>query len=130
MLEWPDPAFSAGHWVPEMVLVAGGQDVFGTPGGRSERLTWEQVKEADPDIMVSIACGYDLAKNKELAAGLRDNPELQGLRALEPGRLWAADANSFFSRPGPRVVRGAQLLAALFERPGAPPVQPGELELV
>ena len=120
MLEWPEPAWTAGHWVPEMVEVAGASDVFGVPGGVSVRKPWDDVVAADPDIIVSIACGHDLAKNLEFARALQHHPMAKEMRAVQSGRVFAADANSFFSRPAPRIVRGAEILAHAFGRPGAP----------
>ena len=115
MLEWPGPPWSAGHWVPEQVAAAGGLSLLSDAGGKSRRLTWEEIAEADPDLLVGAACGYDLDTNlKHLAEGIRTNPHLQQLRAVKTGQVWAADANGFFSRPAPRVVDGAELLAAIF----------------
>lgn len=113
MLEWPDPPFYGGHWVPEMVAAAGGEDVLGRPGEVSARVTWERLREADPDVIVVIACGYGLEANRAFAEALYEHPETSGLRAVRQGAVWAADANSFFSRPAPRLVRGAELLRDL-----------------
>lgn len=114
MLEWPDPPFYGGHWVPEMVRAAGGVAVLGEVGKPSRRTTWEAVAAADPDLVVAIGCGYDTRTNAEQARRLYAHPRAGLLRALQNGALWAADANSYFSRPGPRLVRGAELLAGLF----------------
>ncbi|MEE2827731.1 MAG: ABC transporter substrate-binding protein [Myxococcota bacterium] len=116
MLEWADPPWSAGHWVPEQVRAAGGENLLGEGGGDSRRLDWGEVVAADPDCIVSISCGFDLQRNIETARALYDHPVAGQLRALRGEELWAADANSFFSRPAPRVVRGAELLGRLFQR--------------
>ncbi len=109
MLEWPDPPWFGGHWVPEQVAVAGGIDLFGTAGAPSGRLTWRQCLEAEPDYVIGMACGYDLQQNLTHFAAAVAGP-LADLRAVQAGRVWAVDANAFFSRPGPRVVDGAELL--------------------
>ena len=113
MLEWPDPPWLGGHWVPEQVVVAGGRDPFGTPGAPSRRSTWDELRQADPDIIVGIACGFDLDQNHAHLQKACAGP-LAGMRAVSEGRVWAADANAMFSRPGPRVVQGAELLRAIF----------------
>ena len=128
MLEWPDPAWTAGHWVPEMVSLAGGVDVFGSAGGQSARTSWSDIANADPEIIISIACGHGVDKNLEFARGLRERPELKSVDALRAGRVFAADANSYFSRPAPRMVRGAELIAFALGRDGA--TEPSALELV
>jgi iron complex transport system substrate-binding protein len=123
-IEWLDPPFSAGHWVPEMVRIAGGEDLFAKPGETSARLTWEEVFEAAPDVLVLMPCGFDAPRAAEEAR--RALPELPGwedLPAVRKGRVWAVDANSYFSRPAPRLVDGVEILArilhpeALFEEP-------------
>ena len=118
MLEWPDPPFYGGHWVPEMVEVAGAQPLLGQTGQDSERVSWDTVKDADPDIIVVTACGYGLEANAEFAQGLYTHPETRTLRAVQREQVWACDANSYFSRPGPRTVRGAEMLRAIFTGEG------------
>jgi len=108
-LEWLDPPFAGGHWVPEMIDFAGGIDVFAKPGDHSVRLTWEQVREADPDVIVAMPCGYDEAGAAAQLALLGERPE----RAFREGRVYPVDANGCFSRPGPRLVDGIERLAAL-----------------
>ena len=114
MLEWPEPPFYGGHWVPEMVAAAGGVDVMGQVGMDSKRTTWADIAELDPDLIVSIACGYNLAKNVEFAEALYTHPEAKQLRAVQTQQIWACDANSYFSRPAPRIVEGAQKLQGIF----------------
>jgi iron complex transport system substrate-binding protein len=108
VLEWPDPPFNAGHWVPEMVEAAGGEPVLAEARARSVRLTWEEISATDIDMTVFSPCGFDLDGAVEQAAAFLDRPELSRL-----GRIVAVDANAFFSRPGPRVVDGVELLAEL-----------------
>lgn len=107
-LEWLDPPFAGGHWVPEMIEIAGGIDVFAKPGDHSARLTWEQFRAADPDVVVAMPCGYDKAGAAAQLALLGERPELRGRQ------VFPVDANGCFSRPGPRLVDGIERLADLF----------------
>ena len=113
VLEWVDPPWSAGHWVPEQVKIAGGVDVCGAAGGDSRRISWEDIVQNDPDHVVVACCGWNLEQNVAAAHVLLEHPVAARLRALREGKIWAVDANSFFSRPAPRVVRGAELLGAV-----------------
>nr|WP_286207087.1 cobalamin-binding protein [Thermomicrobium sp. CFH 73360] len=113
-LEWLDPPIVAGHWVPEMVAHAGGVDVLGIPGRPSFTVTWERVAEAAPDILVAMPCGYDLEKTRRLSSELLGHPALRLTPAVIRDAVWAVDASNFFSRPGPRVIHGVEILAALF----------------
>lgn len=113
-LEWLDPPFAGGHWVPEMVEIAGGVDVFAKPGDHSTRLTWEQLQATDPDVLVVMPCGYDEAGAAEQIALISNRPEWQALRAVREGRVYPVDANGCFSRPGPRLVDGIERMAELF----------------
>ena len=104
-LEWTDPVFCPGHWVPEMISLAGGMDPQGQPGGDSKRITWDSVAAASPEIVVVAPCGYDLTRSREAAESI---PRMPGARIV------AVDANAYFARPGPRVAEGIELLAHLF----------------
>jgi iron complex transport system substrate-binding protein len=104
-LEWTEPLFCGGHWVPEMVMMAGGNDPLGRPGEDSVRMTWDDVRAASPEIIVVSPCGYRLEESAELA---RSMP-----RDLD-ARVIAVDANAYFARPGPRLAEGVELLAHLF----------------
>ncbi len=117
VLEWPDPPFSAGHWVPEQVRAAGGVEVLAEAGAPSRRLDWGELAAAEPEVIVSAACGYGLEANLAFARALAARPELASTPAVRTGRLHAVDANACFSRPGPRVVEGAEVLADLLRRP-------------
>ncbi len=112
-IEWLDPPFSAGHWVPEMVRLAGGEELFAGPGERSVRLTWEAVFEAEPEALVLMPCGFDAERAAEEARGLPDLPGWSGVPAVRNGRVWTVDANSYFSRPAPRLVEGVGILARI-----------------
>ncbi|MGD1905159.1 MAG: cobalamin-binding protein [Leptolyngbyaceae cyanobacterium] len=118
MLEWPDPFFYGGHWVPEMVVVAGGIDVMGQVGRDSGRCTFAEIQAQDPDVIISMACGYDLAGNVEFATQLAAKPDFGSLRAVQNHQLWAMDANSYCSRPAPRIVDGAEKLQFIFNHGG------------
>jgi iron complex transport system substrate-binding protein len=113
VLEWPDPPFPGGHWVADMVEVAGGVNVPLQERLRhkpSRRVTWQEIQESDPDLIVVGPCGYDRAKSAEAIAQLARWPEWQSLRAVQSGQIFPVDANSFFSRPGPRLVEGIEEL--------------------
>lgn len=113
-LEWLDPPFAGGHWVPEMVAIAGGIDVFAEPGAHSRRLDWDELAAADPDVIVAMPCGFDAAGAAAQVELLAGNPRWQLLRAVRAGRVHAVDANGCFSRPGPRLVDGIETLARLW----------------
>jgi iron complex transport system substrate-binding protein len=113
VLEWHDPPFNAGHWVPDQVEAAGGVPVLAVAGARSRRLTWEEIGTVDVDITIFMPCGFDLEGAVAQASGLLAHPQ-----AAELGRIVAVDANAYFSRPGPRVVEGVELLEELLH--GAP----------
>jgi len=113
-LEWFDPAFFGGHWVPEQVKHAGGISLIGKSHERSERMSWEQVNALDPDIILLMPCGYDLKGCVSLAKELDSTPTWGNLRAVRSKNVWALDANSFFSRPSPRVITGAEILGHIF----------------
>jgi iron complex transport system substrate-binding protein len=105
-LEWLDPPFAAGHWTPQLIEYAGGEDVLGFAGENSEERSWEEVAAAQPDIVIVMPCGYDAEIAHREAEMHRD--ELAGLGA---GEVVAVDAAAYFSRPGPRIVDGLELLA-------------------
>lgn len=111
-LEWLDPPFLGGHWVPQMLAVAGGRDPFAVePGERSRRATWAEITAADPDWIVAMPCGFDEAGARAEVAKLESRAEWRALRAVREGRFAAVDANGCFSRPGPRLVDGVETLA-------------------
>ncbi len=117
-LEWLDPVYVGGHWVPEMIARSGGADVLGEPGRKSRVVSWDEVADAGPEVIVAMPCGLYAP---EAAAQARR--ELDRLRATGAARVVAVDAASSFSRPGPRLVDGVELLAHLLhpERAAAPP---------
>jgi iron complex transport system substrate-binding protein len=105
-LEWLDPVFVAGHWTPQLIEFAGGEDVLGLAGGDSERLDWETVAAAEPEVVIVMPCGYDAQRARTEALTYAEK-----LRALGARRVVAVDAAAYFSRPGPRLVDGLELLA-------------------
>ena len=119
-IEWFDPVFVAGHWTPQLIEMAGGFDVLGFAGEHSEQTTWEAVAAAGPDIVIAMPCGYDAERSHEEA--LRYADELRGVGA---GQVVAVDAAAYFSRPGPRLVDGLELLAHILH-PDRVPSAPGQ----
>src|SRR5436305_740415 len=113
-LEWLDPPFAGGHWVPEMIAAAGGVDAVAAPGDPSARLPWGGAAAADPDIIVAIPCGFDDAGAAAQIATIAGYPEWHSLRAVRGGQVHPVDANGCFSRPGPRLVDGIETLAEIF----------------
>ena len=114
-LEWLDPLFNAGHWVPEQVALAGGEDLLGRPGERSREIAWSEVRAANPEALLVMPCGFDALRAAREAVALRSLPGWSELPAVQAGRVHALDGNAFFSRPGPRVVVGIELLASLLQ---------------
>ena len=112
-IEWLDPPFSAGHWVPEMVRLAGGEELFARAGEPSKRLSWEEVFGAAPEVLVLMPCGFDAARAAGEARALPEMPGWEDLPAVKNGRVWAVDANSYYSRPAPRLVEGVEILARI-----------------
>jgi len=121
-IEWTDPLMAAGNWVPELVERAGGADVFGRAGEHAPWITWEDLKSADPDVIVFMPCGFGLDRAAAEARLLMDrHPDFRNLNAARTGRVYATDANSYFNRPGPRLVDSLGMLAAAFGGQGLPP---------
>jgi iron complex transport system substrate-binding protein len=119
-LEWLDPVFVAGHWTPQLIEMAGGDDVLGLPGEPSQQATWEIVVAAAPDVVVVMPCGYDAARGLVEAEEHADR-----LRAIGAQRVVAVDASSYYSRPGPRLIDGLELLAHILH-PDRVPAAPAE----
>ncbi|HMO79716.1 MAG TPA: cobalamin-binding protein [Pyrinomonadaceae bacterium] len=113
MLEWLEPPFAPGHWVPEQVEAAGGECVLGRAGERSVATSYEAILEADPDVLVMIPCGFYIKDTIRQLEKTQFPAKWRRMKAIEQGNIWAMDATSYFSRPGPRVVDGAELLAGL-----------------
>jgi len=118
-LEWSDPPFNGGHWVPEMIELAGGDAVLASRGTPSVRVTWEQITSASPEVVVFMPCGYDLERAVVEADTLLNRAELSG------SAFFAVDASAFFSRPGPRLVDGVEILASALHPDAVPATPPG-----
>jgi iron complex transport system substrate-binding protein len=121
-LEWADPPFNGGHWIPDMLEAAGCTPVLSPSGARSRRIEWPEIAAAAPGAVVFMPCGFDLDGAVEQSVSFRDRADLAA------GALWAVDANAYFSRPGPRVVDGVELLASMFH-PDAVAARPGATRL-
>ncbi len=106
LLEWTDPAFTAGHWIPDQIVAAGGQAVLGHPGGRSSAVPWEAVADSEADVLLVAPCGFDEPGAQAQLDEVIARPELQDLPAIRSGRTHAIDADAFVVRPGPRLVDG------------------------
>jgi len=114
-MEWLDPVYASGHWVPELVKIAGGVDELGRERGESVRVSWDEITAWAPEVLVIMPCGFDLQQTMKQVwsvFGYHSSPFFD-LPAVRNGRVYAVDANSYFARPGPRVVEGAELLAQL-----------------
>ncbi len=114
-LEWLDPPFAVGHWVPEQIRRAGGWDLLGEAGERSVETTWRAVRDVDPEMLVLMPCGYDLADTVDEWAGVPRPPMWRDIEAVRRGQVFAVDGSAYFSRPGPRVIDGIELLAEIFD---------------
>jgi len=112
-IEWLDPLMTAGNWVPELVEIAGGENLLGEAGEHSPWLNWEELFEADPDVIVVLTCGFDLPRTQEEVGVLTGNPLWKQLRAVRDGAVFLADGHNFFNRPGPRLVDSAEILAEI-----------------
>lgn len=117
-LEWLDPLMDAGHWMPELVAIAGGRAALGASGARSRTLTLEALAAADPELLLIAPCGFDLPRTRRELPALLAQPGFAALGAVRAGRVYAADGNAFFNRPGPRLVESLEILAEILH-PGA-----------
>jgi iron complex transport system substrate-binding protein len=122
VVEWVDPPFTAGHWVPDLVTAAGGRPVAARPGAASEQTSWAAVTEAAPDLVVVAPCGYHLEGAAEQA--------LLVSRAVPEVPVWAIDADGIVVRPGPRLVNGVEALASVIHPEAVPPAPPGAVRRV
>jgi iron complex transport system substrate-binding protein len=113
-IEWLDPLFSAGHWVPEQVELAGGEERVGKKGLPSSEVEWDAILRESPDFLVLMPCGHGIDRARSDFRLLSERPGWDGLAAVRSGQVWAVDGPAYFNRPGPRVVRGAEVLAGIF----------------
>lgn len=125
-IEWTDPLMAAGNWVPELVEIAGGRALFATPGQHSPWLDWEAFIEADPQFIVMMPCGYQIAQTLADLESLVGRTDWRDLTAVRQGRVFVADGHHFFNRPGPRLVESAEIIAAILAAPNSASGQSGE----
>ena len=112
-IEWYDPLMAAGNWAPELVEIAGGEDVLGVAGEHSAWLEWEALEEAAPEAIVLMPCGFDIARSRRELPALTGRAEWARLDAVKQGQVYVTDGNQFFNRPGPRLVESAEILAEI-----------------
>jgi len=110
-LDWLDPPYVSGHWVPEMVALAGGENLLAQKGNPSRAVTWREIADAQPEVVVFMPCGYYLPEAEEEAVRIYQVPEFKETSAFASRNVLAVDASSYFSRPGPRIVDGLEILA-------------------
>ena len=112
-IEWLDPLFTAGHWVPQMVEIAAGINGISVIGEPSRRMKIDEAVEFDPDIIVLMPCGFDINRIHQEYSKLANNIQWKSLRAVQNNNVYAVDANSYYSKPGPRTVTGIEILAKI-----------------
>jgi iron complex transport system substrate-binding protein len=127
VMEWADPIFNAGHWTPELVRRAGGTPVLAAEGKDSVRVVWEDLRAANPEVLVIACCGHGIERTRQDVPGLERLPGWRELRAVRGRRVYLSDGSAYFSRPGPRVVDTLEILAALLH-PDAAVIPPGRAE--
>ena len=112
-VEWIDPLMAAGNWVPELVALAGGRNLFGETGASSPWLSWEELRAADPEVIAVMPCGFGIPRSRAELHALQSRPAWHELRAVRSGRVYLADGNQYFNRPGPRLVESLEILAEM-----------------
>lgn len=110
-IEWIDPLMAAGNWMPELVEMVGGRNLFGVAGQHAPWMTWKELQEKDPDIIVVLPCGFDIARARQEMPLLTQKPEWSQLKAVQNRRVYLMDGNQYFNRPGPRLVESLEILA-------------------
>ncbi len=113
-IEWVEPLMAAGNWMPELVEMAGGVNLFGEAGKHSPWMTWEELCEKDPDVIVVLPCGLDIARTRQEMPALTSRPDWPSLCAVRERRVFLADGNQYFNRPGPRLAESLEILAEVF----------------
>jgi iron complex transport system substrate-binding protein len=112
-IEWLEPLMAAGNWVPELIELVGGKNLFGIPGAHSPWMNWDQLVATDPDVIVALPCGFDLARTRNEMQWMSDRPGWDNLRAVREGQVFVCDGNQFMNRPGPRLVESLQIFAEM-----------------
>jgi iron complex transport system substrate-binding protein len=120
-IEWQEPLMAAGNWVPELVEMANAVNLFGSAGRHSPWMTWEELVESDPDVIVITPCGFDLDRTRQEMYWLTDRPDWSKLRAVACGQVYLADGNQYMNRPGPRIVESLEILAEILHPDFFPP---------
>lgn len=110
-VEWIDPLMAGGNWMPELITMAGGVNLFGESGKHSPGMTWDALRSADPDVVFIAPCGFDIARTRQEMPALTAQPGWGELRAVRGRRVYVADGNQYFNRPGPRLVESLEILA-------------------
>jgi iron complex transport system substrate-binding protein len=113
-IEWLEPLMAAGNWVPELIELAGGVNLFGEAGGHSPWLNWDELKAADPDIIVALPCGFDLVRTQKEMHWLTGRPGWHDLRAVRSSNVFLCDGNQYMNRPGPRLTESLRIFAEIF----------------
>jgi iron complex transport system substrate-binding protein len=125
-MEWLDPPFTAGHWVPEMIRLAGGHDELALAGAPSSQVAWSRIANYDPEIVVLMPCGFTLERTVEEFAQVDFPVEWRRLSAVQEGRVYAVNGSAYFNRPGPRIVEGLEILAEVIHPEVFPRTTPPE----
>ncbi len=112
-IEWTEPLMAAGNWIPELVELAGGKSVFGMAGQHSPYLKWDTLVKADPEVIIIMPCGFGLDRTRQETQLLTQHPEWSSLQAVRTGKVFITDGNSYFNRPGPRLVDSLEILAEI-----------------
>jgi iron complex transport system substrate-binding protein len=120
-VEWSEPLMSGGNWMPTLIETAGGQNLFGRAGGKSEVLSWSDFATADPEVVIIAPCGYDLEASCRDLDHLASIPGWERIKAVREGRVYCADGNAYFNRPGPRLLDTAQIIAEILHPERFPP---------
>lgn len=112
-IEWLEPLMASGNWVPELIGLANGENLFGDAGRHSPAMTWEQLLASDPDVVIVTPCGFDLERTGREMYWLTDRPDWMELRAARTGQVYLIDGNQYMNRPGPRVVDSLEIVAGI-----------------
>lgn len=112
-IEWIEPLMASGNWMPELVELAGGVNLFGEAGKHAPWMTWEALKQSDPNVILVLPCGFDIARTRREMVALTRNPDWSNLRAVQNRQVYLLDGNQFFNRPGPRLVESLEIVAEI-----------------
>jgi iron complex transport system substrate-binding protein len=112
-IEWIDPLMAAGNWMPELVEMAGGENLFGAAGKHSTWMTWGELREKDPEVIAVMPCGFGLQRTQDEMGPLIEREDWKELRAVQGGQVYLTDGHQYFNRPGPRLVESLEILAEI-----------------